>query len=618
MPLSEIIKQQTKDGETVVSFLQNVMKGDLEGFKEGHRIRAAELLTRFGHEEARAYIREYSQPASPDDDPATRSRDTRFDRALTKAIKEDTGDGRYVSRFLLNLMDGDLRSFNKGHRIRAATELMVRLEGIVIGYTSTRNSPKRPKAPITRPTPVRAKNTAAPVAPVPAPGVTANSAAPAPGSVATIDADDSVGTQTESADQHSDPDDGGWARLEEVLAPIFERDRLKKEARRAAGELPDPEEPVHKPDYSMWEDIHYDPKDIEPYVEEITARIKRELPLKEARRKQVREERKPSAPRRMKKNAKPKKPRPPKRLRNRPNPKTPAHPHPTSTSCSRSSSDPNPTSSTRTADIRSATSTSTTPKTTTDRRAPPRTNPRSPTPKTPQTPPTRGPPSLFTIPNSQSKHAHAKPSLLTAPETTTGSAGILPAWGWGWGEERGKRREKIDGCRLEGGHLGGVTAAKTTTGSAGILPAWGWGWGEERGKRREKIDGCRLEGGHLGVVTAAKTTTGSAGILPPWGWGWGEERGTRREKRDGCGLEGAHLGGVTAAETTTGSAGILPAWGWGWGEERGKRREKIDGCRLEGGHLGVVTAAETTTGSAGILPAWGWGCVRREERGGRK
>ncbi len=140
---------------------------------------------------------------------------------------------------------------------------------------------------------------------------------------------------------------------------------------------------------------------------------------------------------------------------------------------------------------------------------------------------------------------------------------------------------------------------------------------EESGKRREKRDGCRLEGRHLGGVTAAETTTGSAGILPAWGWGWGEKRGKRREKRDGCGLEGAHLGGVTAAETTTGSAGILPAWGWGWGEERGKRREKIDGCRLEGGHLGGVTAAETTTGSAGILPAWGWGCVRREERGKR-
>ena len=308
MSLSEIIKEQTKDGETVVSFLQNVMKGDLEGFKEGHRIRAAELLTRFGHEEARAYIREYSQPASPDDDPATRSRDTRFDKALAKAIKEDTGDGRYVSRFLLNLVDGDLRSFNQGHRIRAAAELMVRLEGIVVGYTTATN--RTPKAPITRPTPVRVRNTAAPVAPVPAlaapadsaastPGsvatidadVPTNSAASAPGSVATIDADDTVGTQTESDDQHSEPDDGGWARLEEVLAPIFERDRLKKEARRAAGELPDPEEPVHKPDYSMWEDIHYDPKDIEPYVEEITARIKRELPLKEARRKQVREER---------------------------------------------------------------------------------------------------------------------------------------------------------------------------------------------------------------------------------------------------------------------------------------------------------------------------------------
>ncbi len=303
MSLSDIIKQQTKDGETVVSFLQNVMKGDLEGFKEGHRLRAAELLTRFGQEEARAYIREYSQPASPDDDPATRSRDTRFDKALTKAIKQDTGDGRYVSRFLLNLMDGELRSFNKGHRIRAATELMVRLEGIVIGYTSTRTSPRRPKAPVTRPTPVRVRNTAAPVAPVPAPGVTANSAASAPGSVATIDTADSVGAptdsglQTESAEPQTDTDDrqaeldDEWARLEEVLAPIFERDRLKKEARRAAGELPDPEEPVHKPDYSMWEDIHYDPKDIEPYVEEITAQIKKELPLKRARRKQVREER---------------------------------------------------------------------------------------------------------------------------------------------------------------------------------------------------------------------------------------------------------------------------------------------------------------------------------------
>ena len=339
MSLSQIIKEQTKDGETVVCFLQNVMKGDLEGFKEGHRIRAAELLTRFGHEEARAYIREYSQPASPEDDPATRSRDTRFDKALSKAIKEDTGDGRYVSRFLLNLVDGDLRSFNEGHRIRAAAELLVRLEGIVVGYTSTRNSPKRPKAPITRPTPVRVRNTAAPVAPVHAPGVTANSAASAPGSVATIDTDaptnsaasapgsvstidtdaptnsaasapgsvatidtdaptksaasapgsvstidtdDSVGTQTESADQHSDPDDR-WAGLAELFESVIINDRL------------DDEEPQYEPDLSMWEDIYYDPKDIEPYVEEVLEGLEKRLLAKKARREQVREERKKRA-----------------------------------------------------------------------------------------------------------------------------------------------------------------------------------------------------------------------------------------------------------------------------------------------------------------------------------
>ncbi len=349
MSLSEIIKQQTKDGETIVSFLQDVMKGDLEGFKEGHRMRAAELLTRFGQEEARAYIREYSRPASPDDDPATRSRDTRFDKALAKAIKEDTGNGRYVSRYLLNLMDGELRSFNKGHRIRAAAELMVRLEGIVIGYTSTQNSPKRPKAPVTRPTPVRPRNTAAPVAPVHAPGAPADSAAPAPGSVATIDTttptapvpalgvtansaastpgsvstidtdaptnsaasapgsvatidtdaptksaasapgsvstidtDDSVGTQTESADQHSDPDDR-WAGLAELFESVIINDQL------------DDEEPQYEPDLSMWEDIYYDPKDIEPYVEEVLEGLEKRLLAKKARREQVREERKKRA-----------------------------------------------------------------------------------------------------------------------------------------------------------------------------------------------------------------------------------------------------------------------------------------------------------------------------------
>ncbi len=45
----------------------------------------------------------------------------------------------------------------------------------------------------------------------------------------------------------------------------------------------------------MWEDIYYDPKDIEPYVEEVLEGLEKRLLAKKARREQVREERKKRA-----------------------------------------------------------------------------------------------------------------------------------------------------------------------------------------------------------------------------------------------------------------------------------------------------------------------------------
>ena len=135
MTLPNIIRDRTSDGITIVDFLFAVMRNELAGFKPCHRLQAARLLTRYGcacksavaeRDEAINFSLENPLESSRRRSDSSSSQDTYFDTKLAKVIRESTDDGRSVCRFLINVMDGELKAFKPHHRISAARELLSR------------------------------------------------------------------------------------------------------------------------------------------------------------------------------------------------------------------------------------------------------------------------------------------------------------------------------------------------------------------------------------------------------------------------------------------------------------------------------------------------------------
>ena len=126
MTLSQIIKLRTDSGGDIVDFLVDVMQDQYEDFRICHRLQAARLLTTYGNEDAPNFIAETTPDSSPRRDRTDSKRQTRFDTELARLIQEDTGDGRSIARFLVNVMEGEIRSFKPHHRMAAARELLNR------------------------------------------------------------------------------------------------------------------------------------------------------------------------------------------------------------------------------------------------------------------------------------------------------------------------------------------------------------------------------------------------------------------------------------------------------------------------------------------------------------
>ena len=135
MTLPTIIRDRTNDGITVVDFLIEVMQDERDGFKICHRLDAAKLLTKYGcackspvaeRDEAIDFILDNPPEPSRRRAGSGASNESEFDTALAKVIKESTDDGRSVCRFLINVMDGELKAFKPHHRIAAARELLSR------------------------------------------------------------------------------------------------------------------------------------------------------------------------------------------------------------------------------------------------------------------------------------------------------------------------------------------------------------------------------------------------------------------------------------------------------------------------------------------------------------
>ena len=135
MTLITIIQDRTNDGAAVVEFLVAVMRNELAGFKPCHRLDAAKLLVRYDcnckpdvatrAEELDYVLNTPPEPSRPRSGSGS-SDDTEFDNALARVIRQSTGDGRSVCRFLINVMEGELKAFKPHHRISAARELLTR------------------------------------------------------------------------------------------------------------------------------------------------------------------------------------------------------------------------------------------------------------------------------------------------------------------------------------------------------------------------------------------------------------------------------------------------------------------------------------------------------------
>ena len=139
MTLSQIIKLRTNSGRAIADFLVDVMQDRFSDFSICHRLQAARLLTTYGNEDAPNFIADNTS-----DTPTARrngskaTRKTKFDTELARVIREDTDDGRSIARFLVNVMEGELRTFKPHNRISAARELLNRGFG-----KSARTTPNR-------------------------------------------------------------------------------------------------------------------------------------------------------------------------------------------------------------------------------------------------------------------------------------------------------------------------------------------------------------------------------------------------------------------------------------------------------------------------------------------
>ena len=146
MDLAQRIQAKTDNGDLIIDFLIEVMRSELDDFRLCHRLQAARLLTRHGWEsptaarhEAIDFIIDNPPELSGNSSNPGSSHDTFFDEALAKRIQDSTDDGATVCRFLINVMEGELKAFTPQHRISAARELLTR------GFGKTGAQASRPQ-----------------------------------------------------------------------------------------------------------------------------------------------------------------------------------------------------------------------------------------------------------------------------------------------------------------------------------------------------------------------------------------------------------------------------------------------------------------------------------------
>ncbi len=284
MTLPTTIRDRTNDGIAIVDFLVALMQNELDGFKPCHRLDAAKLLVKYGCSCAKSAVAERSEAfdfiLDNPPDPSRRrsdsgsSRETRFDAALAKVIRESTDDGRSVCRFLINVMDGELKAFKPHHRIAAARELLDRGFG----------KGARAEAACTPGSPAASKSS--------------HSSHNSPFKIPHSSTEES---QVAIATVEPDPEDEtNWDEVNRIVDDaIEESDRIMAEQAEK-----DPENIPYARDLSAyneaWENSQkwfeewknsIDPEEYQAIIKETAARFDRKLELRIERRKQIAEDR---------------------------------------------------------------------------------------------------------------------------------------------------------------------------------------------------------------------------------------------------------------------------------------------------------------------------------------
>ena len=288
MNLAHRIQAKTDNGDTVIDFLVEVMTdlprsrngNERDGFKMCHRLGAARLLTTYGcsckstvaeRDDAIGFIID-NPPEPPEPRPGSgSSTGSTFDITLAKKVKESTDDGASVVRFLINVMQGDLKAFGPHHSMAAARELLSR--GFGKHAREEAAHLKNPPLPQgegwgegekqeDQPTPTHSSNP-------------------------------STNPQPDPEEEQED-----WAKIWEEIEPIIE------EAERISAEQPqpepDPDNPPHVPDFSAldeaWENSQkwfeewknsIDPEEYQAIIKETSARFSAKLNMRIERRKQI-------------------------------------------------------------------------------------------------------------------------------------------------------------------------------------------------------------------------------------------------------------------------------------------------------------------------------------------
>ena len=131
--LQQIVREETDDGRAVVRFMKQAMIGLFPNFTPQHQLMAGRVLAILCIEQGIEFVESVRKPSVP------RTRDSaqrrvigdEIDAALSAAeeeiagyVKKLTGGGRRMIRFLIEAMEGGIKSFSPSLRIAAGKELI--------------------------------------------------------------------------------------------------------------------------------------------------------------------------------------------------------------------------------------------------------------------------------------------------------------------------------------------------------------------------------------------------------------------------------------------------------------------------------------------------------------